>query len=73
LLVGSGGHEPCKSLEIEVVVLVFGFWWTLHVDDERMRIFVVVVIVAVAESIEERVEPALLGDGFLRSVNATIW
>lgn len=39
-----------------------------------MRIVVVIIIVvAVAESIEEGVEPALFGDGFLRCVNATIW
>jgi len=38
-----------------------------------MGIVVVVIIVAVAEGIEERVEPALLGYGFLRGVNATIW
>lgn len=46
-------------------------------DDKRMRIvvvvFTIVAVVAVAESIKERVEPALLGDGFLLGVNATIW
>jgi hypothetical protein len=38
-----------------------------------MRVVVVVVIVAVAEGIEERVEPALLSRGFFWGVNATIW
>ena len=36
-------------------------------------VFTIVAVVTVAESIEERVEPALLGDGFLLGVNATIW
>jgi hypothetical protein len=36
-------------------------------------VFAIVVIIGIAESIEERVEPAFLGDGFLLGVNATIW
>ena len=36
-------------------------------------VFAIVVIIGVAERIKERVEPALLGDSFLLSVNATIW
>lgn len=36
-------------------------------------VVVIIIIVTVAESIEEGVEPALLGDGFFLGVNATIW
>ena len=52
MLVGSGGHEPCEPLGVEVVVLVlflfFGFWQAFDVGNEGMRVVVVIVIVAVA-------------------------
>lgn len=71
MLVGSRGHEPREPLRIEVIVLIFfGFWRALHMGNERMRIVVLVVIV---ESVQEGVEPALLGSGFFRCVDATVW
>jgi hypothetical protein len=72
LLVGGREHEPRETLGIEVVIVIV--WRTFDPGDERMRIVVfIIIVVSIAESIEERVEPALLGSGFFRGVDATAW